>query len=295
MYPFCKRDIIFLSLLFIQGAKTALLCIRDPPTPSPTSEPICDDDDNAGGGCDPHFHMWSGKHFSYHGECDLVLMSSSDFVFGVGLDIHIRTEIKEHFSFIKAVALKLGNHKFEMDAHQKYFYDGKPHDVPPPTFNGHPIMRMKNATWCSPHCSKAIIYQIDLGMNGNVELANWNGFLHIEIHGNNFKEATGLLGRLGQRGNFGRNGTKIEDLHSYGLDWQIRDTDPVLFHDLRYPIYPNPCVLPKTTFQRRIVKPEITSMAEQVCSHLSDPLFEMCKFDVEATGDKMMARAPMYG
>ena len=132
-------------------------------------------------------------------------------------------------------------------------------------------------------------------MNGNVELAIWRGLLHVEIHGNHFTEARGLLGKLGYTGNFGRNGTKIKDLKSYGQEWQVRDTDPVIFHELRYPIYPDPCVLPKETSRRLFVKPGITSMAEKVCSHLSDPLFEMCKFDVEATGDEMMALAPMYG
>jgi hypothetical protein len=56
-----------------------------PPTGPPTG--------GAGGGAngDPHFKTWRGQHFDYHCECDLVLLRSSDFGSGSGLDVHIRT------------------------------------------------------------------------------------------------------------------------------------------------------------------------------------------------------------
>jgi hypothetical protein len=48
---------------------------------------------SGGGGAqgDPHFKTWRGQHFDFHGECDLVLLHSSEFGSGLGLDIHIRT------------------------------------------------------------------------------------------------------------------------------------------------------------------------------------------------------------
>jgi len=43
------------------------------PTPTPTAAPT------GNGGGDPHFKTFNGKAFSYHGECDLVLMRSKSF------------------------------------------------------------------------------------------------------------------------------------------------------------------------------------------------------------------------
>jgi hypothetical protein len=49
-----------------------------------------------GGGAngDPHFKTWQGQHYDYHGECDLVLLHSSEFGSGLGLDVHIRTKLR---------------------------------------------------------------------------------------------------------------------------------------------------------------------------------------------------------
>jgi cysteine-rich repeat protein len=60
----------------------------------------------SGGGSqgDPRFKTWRGKHFDYHGECDLVLLHSSAFESGLGLDVYIRTKIRRDMSYISSAA-----------------------------------------------------------------------------------------------------------------------------------------------------------------------------------------------
>jgi hypothetical protein len=51
---------------------------------------------------------WCGQLFDYHGECDLILLQSSTFKSGLGLDVQIRTKIRRGMSFISRVALRIG-------------------------------------------------------------------------------------------------------------------------------------------------------------------------------------------
>jgi hypothetical protein len=59
---------------------------------------------------DPHFVTFGGESFSFHGECDLVLMTSPGFASGLWLDIHVRTtridNVRMSYSFISGVAVR---------------------------------------------------------------------------------------------------------------------------------------------------------------------------------------------
>jgi len=244
--------------------------------------------------CDPHFSHWGGNKFSYHGECDLVLTSSPSFADGAGLDIHIRTEIKNEYSFIKRMVVKVGRDFLEIGGRHEYYFNGVKYEQPLPNFAGFPIRKIVNATWCRDHCSKWAIYWIDFDTDGIIEVgAQGNGFLHVEIFGTGFKDSVGLLGKVGDLGLIGRDGTVIENFNLYGQEWQVSDSDPLLFLEQRNPKYPDSCILPKQT-SRRLVDPVIERMAMDACSHLNGTLSKMCVFDVQATGDRMMAFSPMY-
>ena len=70
---------------------------------------------------DPHFKTFNGKAFSYHGECDLVLMRSKSFEDGKGLSIHVRTTRMDNYrgaaySLISAAAVQMGNTVLEVSA-----------------------------------------------------------------------------------------------------------------------------------------------------------------------------------
>jgi len=247
--------------------------------------------------CDPHFTMWDDQKFSFHGECDLVLYSNPNFASGTDLVIHIRTQIQKYYSFIKNIAIKVGNHYFEVEERigkgVNYYNNGKLVERPN-TFAGYHVREVENATWCKEKCSETEILSIDFEEWGSLEVGNWAGFLHIQLslQPANY-DSVGLLGKYGEIGYFARNGTVLRSPNSYGQEWQVLDSEPMLFHEPRYPQYPEQCVMPKPT-TRRATNEKTRRMAETACTHLSGSLLDMCIFDVEATGDIRMAISPMY-
>ena len=81
-----------------------------PPTPPATPPPP-----SPGTGGDPHITTWINEHFEYHGQCDLVLAKDPEFADGLGLEIHIRTKLVRFWSYIKTVAIKIGNDILEVE------------------------------------------------------------------------------------------------------------------------------------------------------------------------------------
>jgi len=57
---------------------------------------------NGGADGDPHIKPWDGKRYYFMGECDAVMHSLSL------LDVHIRTTIKDFYSYIEAAAIRVG-------------------------------------------------------------------------------------------------------------------------------------------------------------------------------------------
>lgn len=247
-----------------------------------------DGDDCPAAGGDPHFRMISGERFSYHGECDLVYMSCPNFYSNSGLDIHIRTKIKKQYSFIQGIALNFGGTHFEMDRSDTFHVSGKTYKkTPPEEFAGYSILKVEHEDRCGDKCANLRSWLIHFDNGTWVELANWGTFLHIELRGN-FKGCTGMMGREDEAGKFARNGTVLEDINDFGAEWRVQPSDPALFQ------YPNndQCILPKNTFRR--VNGAVSQMAIAECQHLSDTDREMCIFDVEQTGNPLMAYSPFY-
>jgi len=272
----------------------------EPPTPPPTPTPSCDDtaEDQSCGG-DPHFKMWGDQHFSFHGQCDLLVFSNPNFAFGAGLIIQIRTQIKKYYSFINNIALEVRNQSFEIEGNRgqgvNFYLNGKSYAQPITKFAGYHVRKVEDATWCKEKCSEAEIYNFDFETLGTVEVGNWGSFLHLRLslEPSSYNASVGLLGTYGEVGFFARDGTILHSANLYGHEWQVLDTEPMLFHETKYPQYPEQCIMPKLT-ARRIIDEETHRMAETVCSHLSGSLFDMCVFDVEATGDERMAISPLY-
>jgi len=270
------------------------------PSPNPTEEPTTIQayhsagGPNAGGGSDPHFHLFNKKLISYHGECDLVLLSCPDLASEVSMDIQIRTRIKNNWSFIQGVAMKFGDDNFEWAGKGEYYVNNKIYREPPAEFAGYYVQKLEHAPWCRDKCSNAVLFKFHFGIYGSVELSYWNNFLHVEVSGPGFDNCTGFLGQSSKRGMVARNGTVMEDINQYGQEWQVSDKEINLFRHKWHPQHPNPCILPNKD-SRRLVGLSTHLMAVEACSHLPGPLQDMCIFDVEATGDVLMAYAPMFG
>ena len=75
---------------------------------------------------EPHFVTWYGSHFSYHGACDLVLVSNPSFAFGKGLDIHVRTKhmVNQQFSYVSNAAIRIGDDVLEVVDDGSHFING---------------------------------------------------------------------------------------------------------------------------------------------------------------------------
>jgi hypothetical protein len=85
-----------------------------------------------GGAGDPHIKKWNGESYDYHGECDLVLVSSPHFGSGAGLDMHVRTKIVDTWSFISSAAVKIGTDVLEVTNRGRLWVNGEK-KVPTPT------------------------------------------------------------------------------------------------------------------------------------------------------------------
>jgi len=233
--------------------------------------------------------MISGERFSYHGECDLLFMRCPSYYSNVGLDIHIRTKIQKQYSFIRGIALKFGKSYFEMDARDTFYVNKTYKKDIPEEFAGYPIGKVDYDDWCGDKCANARIWVIYFDNGTSIELGSWAGFLHIKLNGN-FVGCTGLMGREEEAGKFARNGTMLEDINDFGAEWRVQTTDPALF---KYPDY-DQCILPENTFRRVEVNAAVRNMARAECQHLSGIDREMCEFDVEQTGNPLMAYSPFY-
>lgn len=248
-------------------------------------------------GGDPHFIMWNDQHFSFHGECDLLIYSNQKFASGAGLMIQIRTEIKNYFSYIKNIAIQVGDQFFEIEAnsgHTNFYLNRKVHEEPITTFAGYQVRKVKDAPWCKDKCSFAKILNFDFEELGTMDVGQWGTFLHLRLGvAPSYQDTFGLLAKLGEAGFFARNDTVLQSADLYGKEWQVLDTEPMLFHETRQPQYPEQCIMPKP-IARRFIDGETRRMAQRVCSHLSGPRLDMCIFDVEATGDENMAISPLY-
>jgi len=266
-----------------------------PPRPAPRSAP--------GTGGDPHITTWTNEHFEYHGQCDLVLAKDPEFADGLGLEIHIRTKLVRFWSYIKTVAIKIGNDILEVqgsadaddaEAHYwiNYEYQGELED-----FAGFPV------TQALPSVYKRR-YIIDLsskfpGVSIVFEL--YKEFVRVRFNGadeKSFGKTVGLMGDFKSGKTIGRDGsTVMDDFTEFGDEWQVLPSEPRLFHELEQPAFPEVCVKPEDPRGERRRRLEGSSIsveeAEAACSKsLSDPLsIKDCVYDILATQDLDMVGA----
>jgi len=278
----------------------------DAPTVSPSESPVAaapeptvdrliatgtETDTKVGSGSgDPHFKTWSGDKYDYHGECDLVLVDHPTFWDGKGLKVHIRTERVKYFSYISNIAVKIGDDVLEFN-----------NDVNNFLINGKRVEEKKKYvyTYLSGfhvrRDPKAISIRFDSHIKAKIDLIQrTNGFPAVVIDGGQteiFKGSLGLLGdwetgkRLARDGKMELNGP---DATAFALEWQVRDTEPMLFSQARFPQYPTTCTPPAKFLTNRLGMSNFKKEAEEACAHWKQDK-EDCIFDVIATRDITVA------
>jgi hypothetical protein len=288
--------------------------------------PVCQYSTELSAGGDPHF-LGFFEHFSFMGECDLILLSTPPTTGADqknNLQVHVRTTIKQDFSYISGIAAKIGSHILEvkengslwMNSDMVFSTKMTPEEQDETTRKVNDGLHFSVTQRYKGKQRKIVVYEIVL-QNG-VELvirANLkNHMLFIGTgNGSIFPDGTmGLLGSPKKPGFVTRDGVEIktgQDMNAYSESWQVRpDIDTKLFMDSdRAPQFPSKCLYPESetvqaSLRRRKLMddnnnavPKISlEAATEACKDMSEVKRNFCIEDTMHTGDLTLALDEFY-
>jgi len=279
---------------------------RNPPTEADLT--FVRSESNPGTGGDPHFKTWHNEHYQYHGQCDLVLAKDATFADELGLDIHIRTKLVRHWSYIKTAAIRIGNDILEIEGSGKgedkevhywmnYEYQGDLTE-----FAGFPVTIKADGT--KLHKNRI---EIDLSSKypgQKIVLSTFKEFVKVDFvspTAETFGNTVGMLGDYKTGKTLARDGsTVLDDFTDLGREWQVLPFDKKLFRESSAPQFRDLCIEPEDPRgdrARRRRLDESSSIiteeqAEAACAGLKDELDRKdCIYDIVATQDMDMAGA----
>jgi hypothetical protein len=261
---------------------------------------------DAGSKGDPHFKMWNGEHFEYHGQCDLVLAKDKTFAGGLGLDVQIRTKLVRFWSYISSTAIRIGSDILEVqgsgDLHQTdpiFWYNFEYRSESAKSIGGFPLTFVKGFGKNRKHR-----FEIDLSSKypgQKIIIATMKEFVKVEFDNASveaFGNTVGMLGDFKTSTLLARDGkTKINDYMKLGDEWQVVPGDDTLFRNVEDPQFPKRCVLPEDPQgqrRRRLGESSISAEdAEAACSNTLKDAADIkdCVYDIVATQDLDMAGA----
>lgn len=219
------------------------------------------------------------------------MLSSAQFGGGKGLDVHIRTKHRHHFSFITSAAVRIGDEVFEVTDRKDdpHYLNGVANAELPNKLSGYKITHKQDN-------AKQHTYHIVVGGRENIVIRVLKDFVTVTIKHGEFKDfdgAVGLMGAYPSGAWVGRDGKTIfTDANAFGQEWQVLDTQPMIFQGTVAPQHPMQCIPPppKSVKRRRLGENEITQeMAEAACADVPEDDRDFCIFDVLATNDVEMA------
>jgi hypothetical protein len=244
---------------------------------------------------DPHFKTWRGQHYDFHGECDLIFLQNKDFESGLGMDLHIRTKMRRAISYISSAVLRMGSDVLEVESQGVYYLNGVAGAELPSEFSGFELLHTQPT-------DKQHVFEVHLGGRERIKLKTYKDFVSVLIEQGqqtHFADSVGLMGDFEYGLKVARDGrTVLEDANTFGQEWQVLDTDPMLFQMVRLPQYPQKCTLPPpqatNMLRRRLSESTVDELsAAKACAHWGHGMDE-CVFDVLATGDLEMAVVGAY-
>jgi len=206
-------------------------------------------------------------------------VDNPNFANGLGLKLHVRTTRNGYMSYIERAALQIGSDilEFENDV-ENFLFNGEVNKDPNLTMGGFEVRRTKRAI--SVRLSSKPKAKIDF-------YEKKHGMPYFDIDGGTtelFEGSLGILGEWKTGKMIGRDGsTEIQDGETFGLEWQVRDYEPVLFQSTRAPIYPAVCLPPKKMLGKRLGDSHMKAAAEKVCRVENPGDMANCIFDVMAT------------
>jgi von Willebrand factor type D domain len=251
---------------------------------------------NGGGFGDPHFQTYDGTEYSFHGECDLVMARSPTFDNYAGLDVHVRTTMIDNWSLISNAAIRIGKDIVEFVNDNTVLVNGITNTEYPFTFAGKYEVSKKETTFTNNEEADAtpepvLTYTIMLE-KGAIKVSNYRKLLHVDV--TSFLPGTvGMLGSQTVAGLVGRDEqTIVSDANEMGAQWQVRDTEPMLFNEIRAPQYPQTCTLPSVTSRRNLRRSaNEMKLAEDACATVDESRRRFCVEDALLSGDMTIAHA----
>lgn len=249
---------------------------------------------------DPHIKPFGrSPKFDFHGECDLVLLTNRAFR-GLGLDVNIRTKINTWWSFISHAVIRIGTDTLEVTGDPTgsgvhYWLNGEEgdplEDKSEFAIAGFQVIyREINA-----HQHR---FRVDLGGDNALVLESFKEFVSVNTKAGKdgaFYGSSGLLGSFPDGRRMARDYyTVMDDPVTFGKEWQVLITEPMLFHTADGTVqHPTKCIMPNTdpgTVKRRLGEALITEeAAEELCAHVAPEDNDNCIFDVMATNDEGIA------
>lgn len=259
------------------------------------TDPSCQGGGGANG--DPHITLWSGDKYDFHGACDLILLQSPNFANGLGLAVHIRTKSHSWWSSIETALVRVGDNTVEImgsnDGSASYWINGggQMEVQKLETFLGDYPLKMHQIT---DHQARI---RIDLGNGDAISLETFKHFVRVNVKGKtagNFEGSSGLMGSYPDGHKVARDGSTIlNDPIEFGQNWQVLDTEPMLFHNRDGVQHPAQCAMPNSgveAYRRRLGESAITKEdAALACARVEPKDRDACIFDVLATNDKDIA------
>mmetsp|Transcript_20390 Transcript_20390/g.29495 ORF Transcript_20390/g.29495 Transcript_20390/m.29495 type:complete len:616 (+) Transcript_20390:98-1945(+) len=225
------------------------------PTPYPTGRPTpAPAKPSKGVDGDPHITTWTGFKFDYQGACDLALVKNPSFGNGVGMDINIRTKLQgTEGSYIESVVVKIGKDVLEVKAdytkkdRQLWLngvanFNGKLEGA---TLAGYPVTHKKESHKLLVR--KRHVYTVEISKTEQIVIKQFKHLLNIHFNSTNkeehFQGSLGLMGSFDSGNLVGRDGkTEYSDYDSFGEEWQVKATEPMLFHEVDGPQHPERCI-----------------------------------------------------
>jgi hypothetical protein len=232
---------------------------------------------------DPHFESWSNQKFDYQGICDLVFMHSSEYNNKTGLDIHIRTAEINGTSYISNAVIKIGEDKLEVNEFGTYYYNGELNGPLPDTISDSTLSYSLDGGWIPK-------WKFTSPRGGIIFVQVFNQMVDVKLSGflsETISDSYGLLGDFNTGFLVDRNGQWMFDKNAYGTEWQVRDTEPMLFQEVRVPQYPEKCQRPSFEATERRINNLSQVSVEDASLHCKDTgrYFHECVQDLRLSGD----------
>ena len=169
---------------------------------------------------------WNGTLYDFHGACDLVLLHNPGFANGLGMEIHMRTEIDTWWSYIKTAVLRIGDETFEVMGGEglKYWINGKAGKTN--LKNGRTLSKELAGKykirfrWMNGNQHQ---FKVDLGNGEAILFKTFKQFVRVQVEAwspEDFVGSSGLMGSFPGGVHLARdNTTVIDDVNRMGQEW----------------------------------------------------------------------------